>query len=459
MRTDGKLVIILLGRSNKGQLGHGTDVNSDTISSSRVFIQVTSQTACSSGSYQASTAQVSCDDADAGYYVGTWQRLPDRMLGGHLPARHGPVLLRRRRRRLLRWVNRSDIPGGMRRRHLPARHGPDGMRRRRRRLLRRLVTKHLPDGMRRRNIPARHGPVLLRRRRRRLLRRHHCLHDADGMRRRHLPARHGPVLLRRRRRRLLVDSTGQSSQTACAVGTYQAYTGSTACGDADAGHYVDSTASTSQTACSSGTYNPDTASTSSASCLDADAGYYVDDTGQSSQTACAVGTYQGSTGQSSCDDADAGYYVGGLVVTEVASGGKHTCVIVTDGSIFCWGYNWAGQLGDGTNTDSLEPVPVVMPSGVTALSITAGSTHTCAIMDDGSAYCWGSDENGQLGDATSGSGGYSGNQNTPSPVAIPTGRTVSQLDAGSAYNCAILDDGSAYCWGYKQRRARRRHSD
>ncbi|MGY8716073.1 MAG: hypothetical protein ACKVI6_06505, partial [Candidatus Poseidoniales archaeon] len=97
--------------------------------------------------------------------------------------------------------------------------------------------------------------------------------------------------------------------TACAAGTYNANTGSTTsseCVDADAGNYVPSAGQTSQTECAAGTYQ---ASTGQSSCTDASVGYYVPTTGQTSQTACLAGTYQASTGQSSCTDASVGYYV------------------------------------------------------------------------------------------------------------------------------------------------------
>ena len=84
------------------------------------------------------------------------------------------------------------------------------------------------------------------------------------------------------------------------------------------------------------------------------AGYYVDSTtgiAQTTQTACAAGTYQASTGQSSCTDASAGYYVldsRDHNSNKIASGAYHTCAILDDGSVSCWGNNNYGQLGDGT---------------------------------------------------------------------------------------------------------------
>ena len=105
---------------------------------------------------------------------------------------------------------------------------------------------------------------------------------------------------------IFFEHIGQSSQTACATGTYQPDSGQTSCDAADAGYYVDSIGSDFQTECSKGSYQPDSGQTS---CDAADAGYYVDTTASTTQTACAVGTFQASTGQTSCDAADAGHYV------------------------------------------------------------------------------------------------------------------------------------------------------
>jgi hypothetical protein len=130
----------------------------------------------------------------------------------------------------------------------------------------------------------------------------------DRLRRRHLPAIHRPGLPASTPTRATTSpTTGQSSQVACAAGTYQPSTGQASCLDADAGHYVAITASRPRPPAPRATYQP---STGQASCLDADAGHYVPTTGQSAQTACAAGTYQPSTGSGlRCLDADAGHYV------------------------------------------------------------------------------------------------------------------------------------------------------
>jgi hypothetical protein len=87
----------------------------------------------------------------------------------------------------------------------------------------------------------------------------------------------------------------------------------------------------------------------------------------------------------------------GNVCAKVAAGGHHTCAIKTNGSLWCWGYNWYGQLGDGTNTSRNTPVQIIS-SGVSYVA--AGGRHTCAIKQDGSLWCWGDNYYSQLGDGT-----------------------------------------------------------
>jgi alpha-tubulin suppressor-like RCC1 family protein len=129
--------------------------------------------------------------------------------------------------------------------------------------------------------------------------------------------------------------------------------------------------------------------------------------------------------------------------TTVSAGGKHTCAILDDGSLKCWGDDHRGQLGDGgSNIAKDTPVSVSLGTGRTAVAVSAGDEHTCAILDDGSLKCWGLDNEGQLGD-----GGSNTNKNTPVSVSLGTGRTAVAVSAGDAHTCAILDDGSLNCWG------------
>lgn len=131
----------------------------------------------------------------------------------------------------------------------------------------------------------------------------------------------------------------------------------------------------------------------------------------------------------------------GRTAKQVTAGQYHSCAILDDNKAYCWGYNDSGELGDGSSTTSSTPVAVQLPSGLTAKQISVGSKYTCAILDDNKAYCWGYNMNGQLGN------GSTTNSSTPVAVQLPSGRTAKQISAGYTYNCAILDDNKAYCWG------------
>jgi alpha-tubulin suppressor-like RCC1 family protein len=97
----------------------------------------------------------------------------------------------------------------------------------------------------------------------------------------------------------------------------------------------------------------------------------------------------------------------GKTEEKVAAGDKHTCAIKTDGSLWCWGDNGRGQIGDGTWKDKYSPVRI-MESGV--VDVAAGVFHTCAIKKDGSLWYWGYNKYGQIGDGS--------DENKYSPVKI-----------------------------------------
>jgi len=129
--------------------------------------------------------------------------------------------------------------------------------------------------------------------------------------------------------------------------------------------------------------------------------------------------------------------VGGITFTALAAGYDHTCGIATGGQAYCWGNNFGGRLGDGTDTQRRSPVAVL--GGLSFVSITAGYFHTCALTAAGGAYCWGSNSQGQLGDSTS-TGRYL-------PTAVSGGLTFSSISAGNIHTCAVTAAGDAYCWG------------
>ncbi len=135
----------------------------------------------------------------------------------------------------------------------------------------------------------------------------------------------------------------------------------------------------------------------------------------------------------------------GLSVASVSAGHYHTCAILSDSSLRCWGRNSNGQLGYGDLTGRSAPAASAVEFGTSArlLSVTGGLLHSCALFDDGSLQCWGDNEEGQLG--------YGDNQNRLAPSQVPlsigNGRVALSLSAGRLHSCALLDDRSLKCWG------------
>ena len=156
---------------------------------------------------------------------------------------------------------------------------------------------------------------------------------------------------------------------------------------------------------------------------------------------------------------------GGLTFTTIAAGSEHTCAIqqanvgpssvgrrsVSAGAAYCWGYNNAGQLGDGTTTD--HNVPTAVDTTFTFSTISAGEGHTCAIqqanvgavsvgrrsVSEAAAYCWGKNTNGQLGNAT--------NVSSTLPVAVARNLSYTAIGAGFRHTCGITA-AATYCWGW-----------
>lgn len=118
-------------------------------------------------------------------------------------------------------------------------------------------------------------------------------------------------------------------------------------------------------------------------------------------------------------------------------GAYQTCGLTDDGTAWCWGFNDHGQLGDGTMGSRGEPTPVSGDLRWSQLSV--GRLHTCGLAMDGKVYCWGRNDQGQLGD------GSTSNALEPRPVASQKGFTI--VFAGGDHTCALATRGEAYCWG------------
>lgn len=135
------------------------------------------------------------------------------------------------------------------------------------------------------------------------------------------------------------------------------------------------------------------------------------------------------------------------VADRSVSGAERTCVILQS-SVYCWGSNAYGQLGNSTTTDSTTPVAVTRssyPDGLGSkkvVDIVAGEYFNCALTDTNEVYCWGRNNKGQLGQ-----GGY---VNSSVPLRVQgslAGETITALSATAESACALTDTGDLYCWG------------
>jgi alpha-tubulin suppressor-like RCC1 family protein len=124
-------------------------------------------------------------------------------------------------------------------------------------------------------------------------------------------------------------------------------------------------------------------------------------------------------------------------LTGINPGGLHNCAIDATQSLYCWGYNGNGNIGDGTTTDRMAPTLVGAPGSFAQVS--TGFAHSCALTTAGVAYCWGRNYDGQLGD-----GSFT---DRATPTLVQGGLTFTSIDVGYDHSCAITESGAAYCWG------------
>lgn len=133
--------------------------------------------------------------------------------------------------------------------------------------------------------------------------------------------------------------------------------------------------------------------------------------------------------------------VGSETWKKISAGYYHVCGIKSDDSLWCWGRDDVGQLGNGSGVTGDQASPTVVTGGATWKYIDAGQSFTCGIRSNDTLWCWGTDGNGQLGN-----GGTTGNQVDPS--AVTGGATWTQVSLGSSSACALRTDNSAWCWGW-----------
>lgn len=129
--------------------------------------------------------------------------------------------------------------------------------------------------------------------------------------------------------------------------------------------------------------------------------------------------------------------LGSLVVRELEAGGDHTCALLEDLTVRCWGKNDAGQLGDGTTNDAALPVSIPELRDVAQLA--AGTRHTCALLRNGTIACWGDNSRHQLASGTT--------ENGSRPKIIVGLVGAREIVAAGAGTCARLEGGYVRCWG------------
>jgi alpha-tubulin suppressor-like RCC1 family protein len=158
---------------------------------------------------------------------------------------------------------------------------------------------------------------------------------------------------------------------------------------------------------------------------------------------CWGGNHHGELGNGTSGDANSSLIplpVSGISsATRVGTGFGHACALLSNGSIRCWGYNYDGQLGNGSSLSDAIASPVQVPGVSNATDVSAGAFHSCALLSDGTIKCWGAGYDGQLGD-----GALTGSS---TPVAVSGISDAIQLSAGAYDTCAVRSNGTVWCWG------------
>jgi alpha-tubulin suppressor-like RCC1 family protein len=143
----------------------------------------------------------------------------------------------------------------------------------------------------------------------------------------------------------------------------------------------------------------------------------------------------------------------GRTAVAITGGGYHTCAILDNGKVRCWGEGRQGQLGYGNKKDigdnegPASVRPVKLGKGRKAVAISAGYRHTCAILDNGKVRCWGLGSNGQLGYGNKTKIGDDEKPRSVRPVKLGKGRKAIAISAYGQHSCAVLNNRKVRCWG------------
>jgi alpha-tubulin suppressor-like RCC1 family protein len=132
----------------------------------------------------------------------------------------------------------------------------------------------------------------------------------------------------------------------------------------------------------------------------------------------------------------------------VAAGNEHSCAVLKNGQVLCWGDNHFGQLGHGIQSHAFFPPHVVPIASTGAIAVTAGRRHTCVLLRDQTVQCWGENTDGQLGNGST--------EDSRKPVGVSAGSLdgtemlldkVIALSTGWNHTCALRSEQEIYCWG------------
>ncbi|MBT7081066.1 MAG: hypothetical protein HN929_06325 [Chloroflexi bacterium] len=127
---------------------------------------------------------------------------------------------------------------------------------------------------------------------------------------------------------------------------------------------------------------------------------------------------------------------------QVGVGSDFSCALGSDRKVLCWGSGTEGRLGNGQTTEYKTPVYVNTTQISTAIQISVGNSHACALLADGTIKCWGSDSEAKMGNAAD-----QADDTNSTPVLVSNITTAIQISAGKSHTCALLINGSVECWG------------
>src|SRR6202521_1266921 len=126
----------------------------------------------------------------------------------------------------------------------------------------------------------------------------------------------------------------------------------------------------------------------------------------------------------------------GTTVTAIAGGTLHSLALTPTGQVLAWGYNFDGELGNGSTTNSSPPVAVSLPSGTLVIAIAGGTLHSLAMTSTGQVFAWGYNFDGELGNGTTTTTGCQC-ITTPVTVSLPSGPVVTPIAAGGGHGLAL----------------------